>query len=150
MIVAACTTHRLSYIPNAHECLLPIKSYAPIRKYQPSDVPMESETTMQLSYQPVEPADQIKKPWTAATPYYSPVNPMEDNTTYNLRFELRSLSDYLAIWNSCCTSLRVNLKLHDLCINISSLTATSRLEHLSPCHPVPLLVPLSTPTEVNP
>jgi len=97
MIIAACTTHKLSYIPNDHECLLPIKSYAPIHKYQPSDVPMESETTMRLSYQPVEPAIQIEKPWAATAPYYSPVNPMEDNTTYNLRFELCSLFDYLAI-----------------------------------------------------
>lgn len=97
MIIAACTTHRLSYIPNDHECLLPIKSFAPIRKYQLSDVPMESETTMRLSYQPVEPADQVEKPWAAAAPYYSPVNPMEDNTTYNLRFEPHSSSDYLAI-----------------------------------------------------
>ncbi|XP_018339915.1 PREDICTED: uncharacterized protein LOC108747141 [Trachymyrmex septentrionalis] len=82
----SCTTHRLSYIPNDHECLLPIKSYAPIRKYQPSDVAMESETTMRLSYQPVEPADQIEKPWAMAAPYYSPVDPMEDNTTYNLSY----------------------------------------------------------------
>ncbi|XP_011700994.1 PREDICTED: protein FAM154A-like [Wasmannia auropunctata] len=82
----SCTTHRLSYIPNDHECLLPIKSYAPIRKYYPSGVPMESETTMRLSYQPTEPADQVEKPWAAATPYYSPVDPMEDNTTYNLSY----------------------------------------------------------------
>ncbi|XP_018392472.1 PREDICTED: LOW QUALITY PROTEIN: stabilizer of axonemal microtubules 1-like [Cyphomyrmex costatus] len=82
----SCTTHRLSYIPNDHECLLPIKSYAPICKYQPSDVAMESETTMRLSYQPVEPTNQIDKPWAAAPSYYSPVNPMEDNTTYNLSY----------------------------------------------------------------
>lgn len=87
MIISACTTHRLSYIPNNLECLLPSKSYAPICKYQHSDVPMESETTMRLSYQPVEPTDQIhEKPWAVAT-YYPPVNPMEDNTTYNLRFD---------------------------------------------------------------
>lgn len=99
MIIAACTTHRLSYIPN--DRLLPIKSFAPIRKYQASDVPMESETTMQLSYQPVEPV-QIEKPWATAPPYYSPVDPMEDNTTYNLRFEPRSLFS--------------NLKSRDLCV----------------------------------
>lgn len=86
MIISACTTHKLSYIPNHHEYLLPNKSYAPICKYQHSDVPMESETTMQLSYQPVEPADQIEKPW-AMTAYYPPVNPMEDDTTYNLRLD---------------------------------------------------------------
>ncbi|KAL6423565.1 hypothetical protein ACFW04_010244 [Cataglyphis niger] len=80
----SCTTHRLSYIPNDLECLLPNKSYAPICKYQQSDIPMESETTMRLSYQPVEPT-QIEKSWAVAT-YYPPVNPMEDNTTYNLRF----------------------------------------------------------------
>lgn len=95
MIIAAYTTHRLSYIPT--KCLLPIKSFAPIREYRPSDVPMESETTMRLSYQPTEPADRVEKPWAAVAPYYSPVNPMEDNTTYNLRFEPRSLSGYLAI-----------------------------------------------------
>ncbi|EGI60088.1 Endocuticle structural glycoprotein SgAbd-2 [Acromyrmex echinatior] len=82
----SCTTHRLSYIPNDHKCVLPIQSYAPIRKYHPSDIAMESETTMRLSYQPVEPADQIEKPWAMAAPYYSPVNPMEDNTTYNLSY----------------------------------------------------------------
>ncbi|KAG5317897.1 SAXO1 protein, partial [Pseudoatta argentina] len=82
----SCTTHRLSYIPNDHEYVLPIQSYAPIRKYQPSDIAMESETTMRLSYQPVEPADQIEKPWAMAVPYYSSVNPMEDNTTYNLSY----------------------------------------------------------------
>lgn len=85
MIIAACTTHRLSYIPNNRECLLPIKSYAPIRKYQASDVPMESETTMRLSYQLVEP-DRVEKPWAAIVPYCPPINSMEDNTTYNLRF----------------------------------------------------------------
>lgn len=88
MIISACTTHRLSYILNNHECLLPNKSYAPIYKYQHSEIPMESETTMRLSYQPVEPADQIEKPWAVASTYYPPVNPMEDNTTYNLRFDL--------------------------------------------------------------
>lgn len=86
MIIAACTTHRLSYVPNNRECLVPIKSYAPIREYQASDIPMESETTMRLSYQLVEPAGCVEKPWAAAVPYYPPVNPMEDNTTYNLRF----------------------------------------------------------------
>ncbi|KAM0726103.1 Stabilizer of axonemal microtubules 2 [Formica fusca] len=82
----SCTTHRLSYIPNNHECLLPNKSYAPIYKYQHSEIPMESETTMRLSYQPVEPADQIEKPWAVASTNYPPVNPMEDNTTYNLSY----------------------------------------------------------------
>ncbi|XP_012056378.1 PREDICTED: protein FAM154A-like [Atta cephalotes] len=93
----SCTIHKLSYIPNDHECLLPIQSYAPIHKYEPSDIAMESETTMKLSYQPVEPTNQIEKPWAKTAPYYSPVNPMEDNTTYNLRFKIRSLFDYLAI-----------------------------------------------------
>lgn len=81
--VPACTTHRLSYIPNDDKCLLPIKSFAPVYKYQPSDVSMESETTMRLSYQPVEPADPVEKSWTGT--YRPPVNPMEDDTTYNLR-----------------------------------------------------------------
>lgn len=49
---------------------------------------MESETTMRLSYQPVE-ADRIEKPW-AVSSYYPPVDSMEDNTTYNLRFVCRS------------------------------------------------------------
>ncbi|XP_067217020.1 stabilizer of axonemal microtubules 2 isoform X1 [Linepithema humile] len=82
----SCTTHRLSYIPNNRECLLPIKSYAPIRKYQTSDIPMESETTMRLSYQLVEPTDRVEKPWAAIVPYYPPVDSMEDNTTYNLSY----------------------------------------------------------------
>lgn len=89
MLIVGCTTHRLSYIPNDYASLTPHESYAPIRKYQESDVPMESETTMRLSYQPVE-ANQIEKPWAAPLPYYPPVDPMEDNTTYNLRLVYRS------------------------------------------------------------
>ncbi|EZA58805.1 hypothetical protein X777_14974, partial [Ooceraea biroi] len=81
----SCTIQKLSYVPNDHECLLPIKSFAPVRKYQSSDVSMESETTMRLSYQPVEPADRVEKPWTVST-YYPPVNTMEDCTTYNLSY----------------------------------------------------------------
>ncbi|XP_070525840.1 folliculin-interacting protein 2 isoform X3 [Cardiocondyla obscurior] len=80
----SCTTHRLSYVPNNYKCLLPIQSYAPIHQYQSPEVPMEDETTMRLSYQPVEPVVPIEKPWAAPPPYYSPVDPMEDNTTYNL------------------------------------------------------------------
>ncbi|XP_025154554.1 stabilizer of axonemal microtubules 1-like [Harpegnathos saltator] len=81
----SCTTHRLSYIPNDYASLTPHKSYAPIHKHQQSDIPMESETTMRLSYQPVE-ADQVEKPWTVSPFYCPPVDPMEDNTTYNMSY----------------------------------------------------------------
>ena len=47
---------------------------------------MEGETTMRLSYQPVELAIQPDKPWTSTVPYHPPVTAMEDNTTYNMRF----------------------------------------------------------------
>jgi len=80
--VAACTTNRLSYIPT-DECRISTKSFAPVHKYQPSDVSMECETTMRLSYQPVELAVRDEKTW--LNTYHPPVDPMEDSTTYNLR-----------------------------------------------------------------
>jgi len=80
--IAACTTNRLSYIPT-DECRIPTKSFAPVHKYQPSDISMESETTMRLSYQPVEVTVPSEKTWVTA--YHPPVDPMEDSTTYNLR-----------------------------------------------------------------
>ena len=80
-----CTTNRLSYIPNDLKSLVPIKSYAPVRMYKASDVPMDAETTMRLSYQPVESADQVDKPWASKNSYHPPTTPLEDNTTYNLR-----------------------------------------------------------------
>ncbi|XP_076634600.1 uncharacterized protein LOC143348362 [Colletes latitarsis] len=83
-----CTTHRLSYIPNGCKPLTPVQSFAPLRKYSSPDVPMLSETTMQLSYQPVDSANQVEKPWSRRPCYYPPVIPMEDNTTYNNRFFL--------------------------------------------------------------
>lgn len=46
---------------------------------------MEGETTMKLSYQPVEVADKVDKPWGAKQSYHPPTTPMADNTTYNLR-----------------------------------------------------------------
>ena len=65
--------------------LVPNKSYKPVRMYQPSDVPLEGETTMRLSYQPVEPV-QIDKSWVNKSSYHPPTTPIEDNTTYNLRY----------------------------------------------------------------
>ncbi|KAG7210914.1 hypothetical protein KM043_016291 [Ampulex compressa] len=94
------TTHRLSYIPNDHKSLTPIESYAPIRKYRASDVPMESDTTMQLSYQPVESAAEVEKPWSSVAPYCLPITPMEDNTTYNLSYIPPGT---LVPHQSCCT-----------------------------------------------
>jgi hypothetical protein len=44
---------------------------------------MECETTMRLSYQPVELAVRDEKTW--LNTYHPPVDPMEDSTTYNLR-----------------------------------------------------------------
>ncbi|XP_053997968.1 stabilizer of axonemal microtubules 1-like isoform X1 [Hylaeus anthracinus] len=77
-----CTTHRLSYIPNC-KSLTPVQSYAPVRRYSSPSVPMLAETTMQLSYQPVDVASPVEKPWSDRPSYYPPVTPMEDNTTYN-------------------------------------------------------------------
>lgn len=134
---AACTVHKLSYIPNDYKHLLPIKSYAPERKYQPSDVPMESETTMRLSYQPVGPVDKIEKPWAAKLAFHRSVTPMEDNTTYNLRF-LFSLSIFLFVTNSRVSQVFAVF-----------FIATYHREHSSRCKLVPLLVFPPTPTKVN-
>lgn len=79
-------------MPNCNECLLPNKSYAPIRKHEPSDVPMDLDTTMQLSYQPVGEPTKIEKPWAEKQAYHKPTTNLEDNTTYNLRWILLSLS----------------------------------------------------------
>lgn len=68
--------------------LIPNKSYKPVRIYQPSEVPLDAETTMRLSYQPVESADQVDKPWASKNSYQPPATPLEDNTTYNLRYDI--------------------------------------------------------------
>lgn len=83
-----CTTYRLSYLENDLKSLTPIHNYAPVRTCCLPDVPMEAETVMQLSYQPVECADKVEKPWSERPPYQLPVTPMEDNTTYNKRFSI--------------------------------------------------------------
>ncbi|XP_047344973.1 stabilizer of axonemal microtubules 1-like [Vespa velutina] len=83
-----CTTHKLSYIPNNHTALLRNNSYAPHSLYQRSNLPMESETTMRLSYQPVEPVVPVSKPWSKMPLYHSAITPIDDNTTYNLRYLL--------------------------------------------------------------
>lgn len=83
-----CTTHRLSYIPNNYASLLRNNSYTYQRLYQRPSLPMESETTMRLSYQPVEPAVPVSKPWSKIPLYRSPITPLDDNTTYNLRYLL--------------------------------------------------------------
>lgn len=62
------------------------KPFKPARKYCPTDVPMDSETTMRLSYQPVEIPVPQEKPWTTTAVYHPPVIPVDDNTTYNLRY----------------------------------------------------------------
>lgn len=51
------TTYRLSYYNSS--CLLPTPSYAPIRKYVKSDIPMEDCTTYKLSYWPNEPPVKV-------------------------------------------------------------------------------------------
>lgn len=84
VFVVGCTTYKLSYFENDPNSLTPTENYAPIRTYLPPDVPTECETTMQLSYQPVEPASvekQFKRP-----SYQPPVHPMDDHTIYNTRF----------------------------------------------------------------
>lgn len=63
----------------------PNKSFKPVETYYRSDVPFSAETTMRLSYQPVEPADQVEMPWAGKIPYHKPTTPLEENTTYNLR-----------------------------------------------------------------
>lgn len=87
-MITGCTTYRLSYLENDLKSLTPIHNYAPVRTSCLPDVPMEAETVMQLSYQPVECADKVEKPWSERPPYQLPVTPMEDNTTYNKRFSI--------------------------------------------------------------
>ena len=87
LLLTGCTTSRLSYMPNCGECLLPNKSYAPIRKYEPSGLPMDLDTTMQLSYQPAcEPIAKVEKPWAKQPDYHKPTTKIEDSTTYELRY----------------------------------------------------------------
>ena len=64
---------------------MPNKSYAPVRKYEPTDSPMENCTTMNLSYQPNEEIEKVEKPWAKPPPYHGPVLPLDENTTYSLR-----------------------------------------------------------------
>ncbi|XP_043476685.1 stabilizer of axonemal microtubules 1-like isoform X2 [Leptopilina heterotoma] len=81
-----CTTNRLSYIPNNFKSLESNVSFKPIRAYQPCDVPFSAETTMRLSYQPLEPADKVDMPWSGKNSYQKPTTPLEENTTYNLSY----------------------------------------------------------------
>ncbi|XP_017796121.1 PREDICTED: uncharacterized protein LOC108577476 [Habropoda laboriosa] len=83
--IECCTTYRLSYLEN-NKGLTSIENYAPVRTYRPSDIPMKSETVMQLSYQPVEAQIPVEKPWSEQPAYNCPVNPIDNNTTYNTRF----------------------------------------------------------------
>ncbi|XP_006622873.1 stabilizer of axonemal microtubules 1 isoform X3 [Apis dorsata] len=86
--IESCTTYRLSYFENDLKSLIPPQKYAPVRSCRPSDIPFESDTTMQLSYQPVESIVPVEKPWAEKPPYQLPVIPMEDNTTYNTSYML--------------------------------------------------------------
>nr|XP_012135483.1 PREDICTED: protein FAM154A-like [Megachile rotundata] len=82
--VECCTTHRMSYIPT--DCKSPVESYAPIRVYAPSDIPMDAETIMRLSYQPVGPSYQTEKSYSKTCVYQPPNTPIDDHTTYNLSY----------------------------------------------------------------
>ncbi|XP_076243445.1 uncharacterized protein LOC143184827 [Calliopsis andreniformis] len=81
-----CTTHRLSYWANDHNLLTPTLNYTPIRSYKAPDIPMKTETTMQLSYQPVEVPSPDRNVSTEKSYYYPPTTKMEDSTTYNRRY----------------------------------------------------------------
>ncbi|XP_025074402.1 stabilizer of axonemal microtubules 1-like [Pogonomyrmex barbatus] len=78
------TTYRLSYYNSP--CLLPIQSYAPIRQYLKSDVPMENCTTYKLSYWPNKPLVKEEIPWSRKEEYHRPMTPMNGCTTYNLSY----------------------------------------------------------------
>lgn len=84
-IYTGCTTHRMSYLPSDCKSLRPPQSYAPIRVYKPSDIPMNAETVMHLSYQPVE-ASQVER-ISDKTVYHPPDLPIDAHTTYNTRFQ---------------------------------------------------------------
>lgn len=89
MFIIDCTTNRLSYIPNNFKSLKSNVSFKPIQTYKPSDVPFNAETTMRLSYQPVEHADKVEMPWSGKNSYQKPTTPLEENTTYNLRYKAK-------------------------------------------------------------
>ncbi|XP_020281547.1 stabilizer of axonemal microtubules 1 [Pseudomyrmex gracilis] len=78
------TTYRTSYYKSA--CLLPVSSYAPVRKYVKSDVPMEGCTTYRLSYWPHQIPAREEQPWNQKREYYRPVVPMDGCTTYKLSY----------------------------------------------------------------
>jgi hypothetical protein len=46
---------------------------------------MDLDTTMQLSYQPVEQPDKVDKPWAAKVPYQKPTTEVDEKTTYTMR-----------------------------------------------------------------
>ncbi|XP_032668783.1 uncharacterized protein LOC116842981 [Odontomachus brunneus] len=78
------TTYRLSYFNSS--CMLPTMSFAPIRKYVKSDVPMEGCTTYRLSYWPNETPVKEEQPWNQKAEYCRPVTPLEGCTTYKLSY----------------------------------------------------------------
>lgn len=65
--------------------MLPTKSFAPIKKYERSEIPIEGDTVQKLSYQPVGNIQKVEITWGKKPPYRPPTTSMEDNTTYNLR-----------------------------------------------------------------
>ncbi|XP_014209813.1 uncharacterized protein LOC106640328 [Copidosoma floridanum] len=81
-----CTTNRLSFMPNCAECAIQSKNFAPVRRYEPADVPMSLDTEMKTSYgQPGAP-EKVDKPWAAKPAYHKPTTHIDDSTTYGLSY----------------------------------------------------------------
>ncbi|OXU26898.1 hypothetical protein TSAR_015818 [Trichomalopsis sarcophagae] len=78
------TTYKLSYYESA--CREPVKSYAPIRRYEKSQAPVDDSTTYRLSFFQNEPLVQEKQPWKQKPQYHQPTTPVDECTTYKLSY----------------------------------------------------------------
>ncbi|XP_014220870.1 stabilizer of axonemal microtubules 1-like [Trichogramma pretiosum] len=95
------TTNQLSYMPTCPESLTPTESFRPVRQYEPTDMPMACDTTMQISYQPPEQdeLDRQERPWATKPAYHHPTTPIDENTTYNMSYNPPGL---LIPVSECC------------------------------------------------
>ncbi|XP_063975206.1 uncharacterized protein LOC135161500 isoform X2 [Diachasmimorpha longicaudata] len=85
--LGGCTIQRLSYFGHDLKHLSRLKSFKPRRTWQSFDNPMENETTMSLSYQPVDQSSiRRTKTCTAKSLCEKPLLLASDNTTYNLSY----------------------------------------------------------------
>ncbi|XP_058055848.1 stabilizer of axonemal microtubules 1 [Anopheles bellator] len=80
------TVNKLSYSCPNMAGYQPARSCKPVRQYERSEVPMESETTTKLSYGPVCPPPKEDTPWARRGSFQPPVGAMGCETTYKKSF----------------------------------------------------------------